>query len=122
MFEPGHLNRKKQPGIPGVPDFDIDVYYDVLRDPKEGVLLHFRMSGHVNGRSFTDEFNMHRDTAFNFASRIAKAAAKQGLPVNASPIMRSHSEYDAMFADIRKKLDIRTGDPVNFDNLEKDGF
>ena len=47
MFEPGHLNRKKQPGIPGVPDFDIDVYYDVRRDPKEGVLLHFRMSGQM---------------------------------------------------------------------------
>ncbi|RMH84339.1 DUF5064 family protein [Pseudomonas sp. AOB-7] len=122
MFEPGHLNRKKQPGMPGVPDYDIDVYYEVRHDPKEGVLLHFRLSGQVAGQSVAEEFDMHRDTAFNFASRLAKAAVKLGLPPNASPIMRSHGEYDAMFADIRKKLNVNPGDPVDFDHLDKDGF
>ncbi|WP_137817590.1 DUF5064 family protein [Pseudomonas sp. 2FG] len=122
MFTPGHLNRASIPGTPGVPEFNIDVFYEVHRDPKEGILMHFKMIGHVSGREFVEEFDMHRDTAFNFASLLAKAAIKHGLPANASPIMRSHSEYDAMFEDIRNKLDTKPGDPVNLDNLEKDGF
>jgi hypothetical protein len=36
--------------------------------------------------------------------------------------MRSHAEYDAMFEDIRDKLGIKPGDPINLDNLEKDGL
>lgn len=117
MFTPGHLNRTNIPGVPGVPEFSVDVFYEVRRDPTKGLLLHFKMSGHVAGRAFIEEFDMHRDSAFNFASRLAKAAVKHGLPANEGPIMRSHAEYDEMFADIRDKLGIKPGDPVNLENL-----
>ena len=117
MFTPGHLNRTN---VPGGPQYSIDVFYEVRRDPKEGMLLHFKMSGQVAGRTFVEEFDMHRDTAFNFASLLARAAVKHGLPANESLIMRGHAEYDAMFADIREKLGTKPGDPVNLDNLEKD--
>ena len=122
MFEPGHLNRKKQPGMPGVPDYDIDVYYEVRHDPKEGVLLHFRLSGQVAGQSVAEEFDMHRDTAFNFASVISKVAVKNGLHPNNTLIMRNHQEYDQVFADIRRVLGAAPGETVNFDHLQKDGF
>ncbi|MGV8860122.1 MAG: DUF5064 family protein [Pseudomonas sp.] len=122
MFTPGHLNRASIPGIPGIPKFNIDVFYEVRHDPKEGMLMHFKMVGQVSGREFVDEFDMHRDTASNFASLVAKVAVKHGLPPNESPIMRSHAEYDAMFEDIRDKLGIKPGDPINLDNLEKDGL
>jgi len=120
MFTPGHLNRTSTPGNPEAPEYNIDVFYEVRRDPKEGMLMHFKMVGEVSGRNFTEEFDMHRDTAFNFASRVAKAAVKHGVPANASLIMRGHSEYNAMFEDIRDKLGVQPGDPVNLDNAEKD--
>ncbi|WP_283180566.1 DUF5064 family protein [Pseudomonas svalbardensis] len=120
MFTPGHLNRTNTPGTPGVPEYNIDVFYEVRRDPKEGMLMHFKMDGAVSGKSFTEEFDMHRDTAFNFASRVAKAAVKHGVPANASLIMRGHKEYDAMFKDIQDKLGVKPGDPVNLDNAEND--
>lgn len=120
MFTPGHLNRTNAQGNPGVPQYNIDVFYEVRRDPKEGMLMHFKLVGEVSGQSFTEEFDMHRDTAFNFASRVAKAAVKHGVPANSSLIMRGHAEYDAMFADIRDKLGVQPGDPVNLDNVEKD--
>ncbi|POF39124.1 DUF5064 domain-containing protein [Pseudomonas laurylsulfativorans] len=120
MFTPGHLHRTNTPAIPGVPEYNIDVFYEVRRDPKEGMLMHFKMVGDVSGHSFTEEFDMHRDTAFNFASRVAKAAVKHGVPANASLIMRGHKEYDAMFEDIRDKLGVQPGDPVNLDNAEND--
>jgi hypothetical protein len=120
MFTPGHLHRISTPGNPGIPEYNIDVFYEVRRDPKEGTLMHFKMVGHVSGREFIEEFDMHRDTAFNFASRVAKAAVKHGVPANASLIMRGHAEYDAMFEDIRDKLGVQPGEPVNFDNVDKD--
>ena len=122
MFEPGHLHRSNTHGTPGAPEFSIDVFYEARHDPAEGAMMHFRVSGQIAGREFSEEFDMHRDTAFNFATLIAKKVVKHGLPANASPIMRAHQEYDAMFADIRDKLGIKPGDPINLDHLEKDGL
>lgn len=120
MFTSGHLHRANSHANSGVPEYSIDVFYEVRRDPKEGVLMHFKMVGEVSGQNFIEEFDMHRDTAFNFASRVAKAAAKHGVPANTSLIMRGHAEYDAMFEDIRDKLGVQPGEPVNMDNAEKD--
>ncbi len=122
MFEPGHLHRKNIPGVSGIPEFSIDVTYEVRHDAVEGKMMHFKVAGEIEGKAFVEEFEMHSDTAFNFASLIAKAVVKHGLPANASPIMRGHSEYDAMFEDIRSKLGAKPGEPVNFDHLEKDGL
>ena len=121
MFEPGHLHRSFS-GAPGIPTGHIDVYYEVRQDAAEGVLMHFKVSGDLDGKLFTEEFDMHRDTAFNFASLISKAVVKQGLPSAVSPIMRNHKEYDAMFEDIRNKLGAKSGEPVSLVNLEKDGL
>lgn len=119
MFEPGHLRRAS---LPGQIDFSIDLYYEVRRDPKEGPMMHFRMEGQVAGKAFKDEFELHRDTAFNFASVVSRAAAKHGLPTNHSLIMRGHEEFDRMFEDIRDKLGAKPGETVDFDHLEKDGL
>jgi len=121
MFEPGHLHRAFS-GVPGIPTGHVDVFYEVHHDAAEGTLMHFKVTGNLDGKDFTEEFDMHRDTAFNFASLIAKAVVKQGLPSAVSPIMRNHKEYDAMFEDIRKKLDAKSGEAVNLTNLEKDGL
>ncbi|AOE85201.1 DUF5064 family protein [Pseudomonas sp. TCU-HL1] len=122
MFKPGHLHRANPLDLLHLPKFDIDVFYEVRRDPVEGVLMHFKVVGTIGGREFCEEFDMHRDTAFNFASPITKAVAKHGLPLNAGPIMPEHTEYDAMFEDIRLQLGARTGEPVDFDHLDKDGL
>jgi hypothetical protein len=121
MFEPGHLHRAF-PSVPGMPAGHIDVYYEVRNDPAEGMLMHFKVIGDLDGKVFTEEFDMHRDTAFNFASLIAKAVVKQGLPTAVTPIMRNHQEYDAMFDDIRDKLGAQAGETVDLDHLEKDGL
>lgn len=121
MFEPGHVHRASLPGFPGQ-QFSIDVYYEARPNPKEGTMLHLRMVGEIDGRHFEEEFEMHRDTAFNFASVISKVAVKNGLNPNNTLIMRNHQEYDQVFADIRRVLGAEPGETVNFDHLEKDGF
>jgi hypothetical protein len=120
MFKPGHLHRSNPCGEAQLPPYHIDVFYEVRQDAQEGVLMHFRLEGEIAGQAFVEEFDMHRDTAFNFASRVAKAAAKHGLPMEARLILPSHAEYNAMFDDIRDQLGVHPGEPVNMDNVEKD--
>lgn len=120
MFKPGHLHRDNldhQPRRVGMPRFSVDFYYEVRQDPQQGPMLHMRLAGEVNGRRFEEEFELHRDVAFNFASIASRAAVRHGLPPNASPVMRGHDEFDRVFADIRAKLHARPGEPVNLDHV-----
>ena len=122
MFEPGHLHRGNQIVTDDRPLFSIDLYYEVRQDPVEGAMLHMRMVGEVAGKAFEEEFELHRDTAFNFASVATRLAQKHGLPANHSMIMRGHEEFDQMFEHIRSILGAHSGDPVDLDHLEKDGL
>ncbi|OHC49355.1 MAG: DUF5064 domain-containing protein [Pseudomonadales bacterium RIFCSPLOWO2_02_FULL_63_210] len=122
MFEPGHLHRANPVATPDQSAFSIDLYYEVRQDPVEGPMLHMRLVGDVAGKAFEEQFELHRDTAFNFASVASRLALKHGMPANFSLIMRGHQEYDQMFADIRTKLGSHTGDTVDLDHLEKDGL
>lgn len=118
MFEPGHLHRASLPG--DTPHYAIDLFYEVSTDPKEGQLLCLRMTGIVDGRVFEERFNLHRDTAFNFASAISRIAERHGLPAEHSPILAHHDEYDRMFQDIRDKLGNQAGEPINLDHVDED--
>lgn len=122
MFEPGHLHRANTVATAGSALFSVDLYYDVRLDPIEGPMLHMRMQGQVDGKVFEEVFELHRDTAFNFASVATRLARKNGVPTNRGLIMRNHAEYDLMFEDIRAKLNAHSGEPVNLDHLEKDGL
>jgi hypothetical protein len=122
MFEPGHLRRANPVATPDQPAYSIDLYYEVRQDPVEGPMLHMRLVGEVAGKAFEEQFELHRDTAFNFASVASRLALKHGMPTDFSLIMRGHQEYDQMFADIRSKLGTHAGDPVDLDHLEKDGL
>lgn len=124
MFQPGHVHRDnitQLAALPGQPPFSVDLYYEVRQDPKEGPMLHMRMVGEIAGRKFEDSFELHRDVAYNFASVAMRVASRHGLPRIATPIMRGHEDYDLVFADIRKKLDFKPGDPVNLDRLLRSG-
>ncbi len=122
MFEPGHLHRANTLASAEEPLFSVDLHYEVRQDPAEGPMLHMRMQGQVDGKAFEEVFELHRDTAYNFASVATRLAHKHGLPTNSSLIMRSHAEYDLMFEDVRAKLGAHSGEPVNLDHLEKDGL
>ncbi len=121
MFKPGHLSRIL-PESHGHPQGYVDLTYEVRDDPAEGKMLHFNMSGEIDGKPFQEAFELHRDMAFNFASVVSHVAARHGVPVEHSLILQHHEEYDAMFEDIRARLDLHPGEPVNFDHLNCDHF
>ncbi|UVE18873.1 DUF5064 family protein [Pseudomonas sp. LS44] len=118
MFEPGHLHLTNLAGL-HQQEFSIDLNYEVRQDPAEGAVMHFRMVGEIDAKPFEEEFELRRDTAFNFASVATRVAAKHGLKTGFGPVVRSHKEFDAMFEDIREKLNAHPGDPVDLDRLLK---
>jgi hypothetical protein len=114
MFEPGHVSLSNPVAALGVPELNIDLYYEVRPGPKpQCPVVHFRMVGEIAGKHFEEVFEMSHDTVFNFASNVAKIAVKHGMPPNNSPVMRNHKEYDAMFADLRAKLRAAVGGPLS---------
>jgi hypothetical protein len=117
MYSPGHLHRAS---LPGQPEFAVDLYYEVRQDPQEGPMLHFHLSGQIAGKALDESFELHRDTAYNFASVIARIAEKHGLPVEHSLVMHDRGEYELMYGDIREKLGTHPGEPMNLDHLGKD--
>jgi hypothetical protein len=122
MFEPGHLHHSNTIASDDVPAFSLDLFYEVHQGTREGAMLQMCLSGEVAGEAFEERFELHRDTAFNFASVVSRLAQKHGVPVSHSLIMPGHAEFDLMFEDIRQKLGIHSGDAVNFDHLQQDGF
>ncbi|MCM2331188.1 MAG: DUF5064 family protein [Pseudomonas sagittaria] len=113
MFEPGHVHVFNPVAALGLPTYNVDLHYEVRPGAKEGPVVHFRMAGEIAGKSFEDEFEMSHDTVFNFASMVGKVAARHGMPVNHSPVLRHHKEFDATFEDIRAKLKAIIGGPLS---------
>lgn len=119
MFEPGHLHRTSLPG--DSPAWHLDLHYDVQQDAREGPMLCLRISGEREGLPFTEELRLHRDTALNVASLVGRIAERHGLPMaEHSPVLPDHADYDRMFEDIRQRLALQPGEPVDLDHVQQD--
>lgn len=121
MFRPGHLHLDNHYATADVPHYQLNVHYEVKNDTGEGTLLHFQVDGQINDHTFSESFDMHRDTAFNFALVLSRLAQKHGLPTTHNLLMRQHDDFDAMFEDIRHKLKVQPGDQVNLEHCQQDG-
>ena len=113
MFEPGHVHLSNPVAALGVPTYNVDLYYEVRPGGKAGPVVHFRMVGEIADKPFEEVFEMSHDTVFNFASTVGKVAARHGMPVNHSPVLRHHKEFDATFEDLRAKLKVAVGGPLS---------
>ncbi|KAA8695842.1 Acetyl-CoA carboxylase alpha subunit [Pseudomonas caricapapayae] len=118
MYEPGHLHLTHVALQPTDISYDIHLSYEVNEDPKDGTCVHFTMKGEINGKPFEEQFQLTRDLAFNFAHDASRIAIRHGLPNSASLPIAQHKDYDRMFADIRDKLHVRSGEPVKPEHLE----
>ena len=77
MFEPGHLHITRSALQKTDHSFDIHIRYQRIEDPAQGTRMSFAMDGEINGKAFSETFELPRDLAFNFAhdaSRIAMGA------------------------------------------------
>ena len=77
--------------------------------------MQFRLLGEVDGERFEETFALHRDTACTFASVLSRIAAEHGLPPESGPILREHAAFGSMFEDLRGRLQVGPGEPVDLD-------
>ena len=117
MFEPGHLHITQPAVQPDDVGYDIHIRYEVSQTAESGEGMHFSLEGEINGKAFSDEFELPKDKAYNFASEASRITEKHGLPKD-TDMHAMHGQYDAMFEDIRDKLDMKSGDPVKPEHLE----
>ncbi|WXL27241.1 DUF5064 family protein [Ectopseudomonas mendocina] len=122
MFKPGHWHHANTVVTAETPAYSVDLFYEVRQDAVEGAMLHMRLDGEVGGKAFSETFELHRDSAYNFASVVSRLAHKHGLPTATSMIKHGHHEYDLVYEDIRAKLGAKPGEAINLDHLSKDGF
>ncbi|CAM3047436.1 DUF5064 domain-containing protein [Pseudomonas floridensis] len=118
MFEPGHLHMTHAAFQQADVAYDIHLRYELNEDPKEGTCMHFTMQGEINGKTFSEEFQLTRDLAFNFAHDAGRIAIRHGLPNSDALPIAQHPDYDRMFEDIRDKLHAKSGEPVKPEHLE----
>jgi len=116
MFEPGHLHITRAALQPDEVGYDIHIRYEVAQT-ESGQGMHFTIDGEINGKSFSEAFDLPKDKAYNFASEASRVAEKHGLPKDAD-LHAMDGQYDAMFEDVRDKLDMKSGDPVKPEHLE----
>jgi hypothetical protein len=117
MFEPGHLHLQHAKLLADEVGYDIHLKYAVQTDAERGALMHFEISGQIDGKPFEDQFDLTEDMACNFASNAERIAHKHGLPKAKVLPIAVHKQYDAMFEDVRSKLGRHSGDPVNTERV-----
>jgi hypothetical protein len=116
-FEPGHLHFERSALNKDDYSYNLHLDYEVAQDPKEGQGMRFKLHGTIEGKDLTEEFFLPKDQAFDFARHATRIAQKYGMPKTVG-FVSMHKSYDEMFEDVRKQLDIKSGDPVKPEHLE----
>jgi len=117
QFEPGHLHIERHALTKDDHSYNLRIDYEVVQDPKEGRGMQFHLHGSVQDQQIDERFFLPKDQAFDFARHATRIAQKYGMPKNAS-IGSMHKYYDDMFEDVRKQLDVKSGDPVKPEHLQ----
>lgn len=114
MFELGYFYLVS---LFGFDQQDINIYicYEVWQNVEFGVYVYFDMDGEIDGKLFSDFFELLCDIVFNFVSDVMWVVQKYGLYLKFGVIIWVYKEYDVMFEDICVKLYVYFGELVDFE-------
>lgn len=120
QFQPGHVHIERTALNTNDHSYDLCIDYEAVSDPSEGRGIQFRMHGHIEGKAVDEKFFLAKDQVLpSFLSvTTRKAQAYLAPPKKFETLGSPHKLYDAMFEDIRSKLDVKSGDPIKPEHLE----
>ncbi|PZW83527.1 MULTISPECIES: DUF5064 family protein [unclassified Pseudomonas] len=120
QFQPGHVHIERTALNTNDHSYDLNINYEVAQDPKEGRGIEFRLHGSIEGKTVDEKFFLAKDQVLpSFLSvTTRKAQAYLAPPKKFETLGSPHKLYDAMFEDIRAKLDVKSGDPIKPKHLE----
>ena len=117
-FEPGHLHIERHALTPDDVSYNVHLDYEVSKNDKGEKGIQFTLHGSMQGQDMKETFFLAKEEAYNFANNVTKIAEKYKIPKTHSQIGSVHKHYDLMFEDIRKQLDMKSGDPINLEKFE----
>ncbi|MEO1817687.1 MULTISPECIES: DUF5064 family protein [Pseudomonadaceae] len=110
MFEPGHLHISRLQLLPEDTGYSLDIHYSI---DSQRSAVEFVVEGEINQQVVRETFSLPRDTAFNFASNIDHILRRHGVLTREFMSLSAHHEYDAMFEDIRERLNAWNGEAID---------
>lgn len=117
-FTPGDLHIERHALHKNDVSYDLHIVYEVVKDPKEGKGMLFKLHGSVEGKELNESFYLPKDQACNFASNVTKILERHGISKAQSSLGSNHKYYDKIFEDVRVQLDMKSGDLVNPEHFE----
>jgi len=118
-FEPGRLQIERTALQKSDHSYDLTIEYKVDQDPSKGKGIRFNVQGRIQGNDTQEEFFLPKEEAFNFARDLSRVFEKHGVPKDQQiQIHADNKIYDKVFEDIREKLAIKSGDPVDIKDFE----
>ena len=118
-YEPGHVHIERTALNSNDHSYDLKIDYEANTDEKEGRGIQFRMHGIIEGKTVDEKFFLPKDQVLPSFLMKASRIAQSYLPPHQKfeTLGSPHKLYDAMFEDIRQKLDVKSGDPVKPEHL-----
>jgi len=121
QFQPGHVHIERTALNSADHSYDLNIEYEATTlDPKEGRGIQFHMHGSIEGKPVDEKFFLPKDQVLpSFLMLLSrKAQAHLAPPKKFETLSSPHKIYDAMFEDIRAKLDVKSGDSIKPEHLE----
>ncbi|MBA1248796.1 DUF5064 family protein [Pseudomonas luteola] len=113
MYEPGRLDVQRL-GNPQQPAFRLSLTYEVTPPSREQV-VRFDLNGTVGEQTVRETFELRRDVACNFLSVISRRLRGYGLAPRTACVFSWHDDYDPLFDDLRRRLQLKPDDPVDLE-------
>ncbi|ATP43474.1 DUF5064 domain-containing protein [Pseudomonas putida] len=116
QYHPGHVHIERS----ALNTNDLNIEYEAATDPKEGRGIQFHMHGSIEGKPVEEKFFLAKDQVLpSFLMLLTrKAQSYLAPPKKFENLSSPHKLYDYMFADIREKLDVKSGDAIKPEHLE----
>ncbi|MDH0304614.1 MULTISPECIES: DUF5064 family protein [unclassified Pseudomonas] len=119
-YEPGHVHIERMALNNNDHSYDLNIEYERATDPSEGSGIQFRMHGSIEGKPVDEKFFLAKDQVLpSFLMHLSRKAQSYLPPPKKFENLNSpHTLYDFMFEDIREKLNVKSGDPIDPEHLE----
>ncbi|MGH8433101.1 MAG: DUF5064 family protein [Pseudomonas sp.] len=118
-FLPGHLHIERTALQKSDHSYDLTIEYKVDQTPSKGKGVRFTVQGQIQGKDTNEEFFLPKEEVFNFARDLSKVFEKHGVPKDQQIQIHANNKiYNEMFEDIRDKLAIKSGDPIDIKDFE----
>ncbi|MDH4563140.1 DUF5064 family protein [Pseudomonas sp. BN411] len=115
MFKPGQIAINRPPSGRS-PGYELALDYEIEKR-EQGQYVNFELHGQIAGKPVHERFSLHRDVAYNFLHSAGLRLRKYGVMQGLARTPELHVDFEKAYADLRQRLGIAPGHPVDLDRF-----